>query len=107
MLHFAICGSGCMFDALYISGSKYGGEFALKQLLFLAGQHFEDIFSQHGAAWYAKLAQLAVPVPGNNLVVAIDCVERKWQAIDNCLDEASLGLHFRRSSLDLNCQIGG
>ena len=94
-----------MFDALDVPGFENKSEFVLKQLLFLASQHVEDIFSQHRAAGNTKLAQLAVTVPGDNLVVAIDSLKREREAIDNCLDEAPLGLHFSGPSLHFDCQI--
>src|SRR5882724_12319476 len=95
-----------MLDALDFSILKDTDEFALKQIAFLPSQNAEDIFSQHRAARDAKLTQLAVAVPGNNLVVAIDCVKRERQAIDNCLDEAPLCLYLCSAPLDFNRQIG-
>src|SRR5688500_15656226 len=105
MLYAAVCRSSFMFYALDLSGCKYGRKLGFKQVAFLARQYAEDVFSHHRATRDAKLSQFAVAVPGHNFIIAINCIKRERQSVNDCLDEAPLGLNSRRAALNLDRQI--
>ena len=92
VISLARFGHRLLLDTLSLSGCKHLAEFALEQVTTLLGKHVKNISAQSFAARQAELAQLAISVPGNDAVVAIDRVKRQRQRIDDCLGKPLLHL---------------
>ncbi len=97
----AVVGARLLLDALDSSGGEGALELLLHRLARLPGQDLEDVAADGAAARDALPALLAVAVPRDDAVAAVNGVERDGQGVDDRLGEAALRLGRGRGPLDL------
>src|SRR5205085_173165 len=96
-----------LLDVLDLARGERALELATERPARLPSENLEDVSPQNVAARDALAAQLAVAVPGDDAVVAVNRVERDRKAVNDRLGEAALRLGLGGAPLDLARQMDG
>ena len=100
MVSFTVAADSLLLNAVNPPGHKDLAEFALELFAVLLCQDLKNISAQHEAARQTEFTQLTIAVPRDDLIFAVDGVQRQRQRVDNRLGEALLHFGFGGSSID-------
>ena len=100
VLRVPVGGRALLLDALDLAGLEGASELAFERRTRLARQHIEDATAQRIPTRHTLTAKLAVAIPSDDAMRAINCVERHRQTINDRFGETTLCFCLSRASFN-------